>query len=86
MALLEREGPTIFLPIHGSNEIADVTGAGDTVISTFTLALASGSLPLEAAWLANVAGGAVVMKRGTTPIARAELLSALGSDGTPREP
>ncbi|MBI4589761.1 MAG: bifunctional hydroxymethylpyrimidine kinase/phosphomethylpyrimidine kinase [Candidatus Rokubacteria bacterium] len=86
MALFEREGPATFLPIHGSNEIADVTGAGDTVISTFTLALAGGSPPIEAAWLANVAGGVVVMKRGTAPIGRAELLHALGSDGTPREP
>ena len=86
MALIEREGPATFLPIHGTDEIADVTGAGDTVISTFTVALAAGSLPVEAAWLANVAGGVVVMKRGTAPIARAELLHALASDGTPREP
>lgn len=86
MALFERDGPATFLPIHGSDEIADVTGAGDTVISTFTLALASGGAPLEAAWLANVAGGVVVMKRGTTPIVRSDLLRALGSDGAPREP
>lgn len=86
MAVFEREGPATFLPIHGSDEIADVTGAGDTVISTFTLALAAGSPPVEAAWLANVAGGVVVMKRGTAPIGRAELLHALASDGTPREP
>jgi rfaE bifunctional protein kinase chain/domain len=86
MVLLEREGPVTFLPIHGSDEIADVTGAGDTVISTFTLALAAGSPPVEAAWLANVAGGVVVMKRGTAPIVSAELLQALASDGTPREP
>jgi rfaE bifunctional protein kinase chain/domain len=86
MALFEREGPSTFLPIRGSDEIADVTGAGDTVISTFTLALAAGSAAVEAAWLANVAGGVVVMKRGTAPIARAELLEALASDGTPREP
>lgn len=86
MALIEREGPATFLPIHGTDEIADVTGAGDTVISTFTLALAGGSPPVEAAWLANVAGGVVVMKRGTAPIASAELLHALASDGTPREP
>lgn len=86
MAVFEREGPATFLPIHGGDEIADVTGAGDTVISTFTLALAAGSPPVEAAWLANVAGGVVVMKRGTAPIGRAELLHALASDGTPREP
>ncbi len=86
MTIFEREGPATFLPIHGGDEIADVTGAGDTVISTFTLGLAAGSSPVEAAWLANVAGGVVVMKRGTAPIGRAELLHALASDGTPREP
>ena len=86
MAVFEREGPATFLPIHGSDEIADVTGAGDTVISTFTLALAVGAPPVDAAWLANVAAGVVVMKRGTAPIGRAELLHALASDGTPREP
>ncbi|MBI4241723.1 MAG: bifunctional hydroxymethylpyrimidine kinase/phosphomethylpyrimidine kinase [Candidatus Rokubacteria bacterium] len=85
MILLEREGPATFLPIHGSDEIADVTGAGDTVISTFTLALASGAAPVEAAWLANVAAGIAVMKRGTAPVARAELLKALTSDGALRE-
>ena len=86
MVVFEREGPATFLPIHGSDEIADNTGAGDTVISTFTLALAVGAPPVEAAWLANVAGGVVVMKQGTAPIGRAELLHALASDGTPREP
>ena len=43
MALFEREGPVTFMPIHGGDEIADVTGAGDTVISTFTVALAAGT-------------------------------------------
>ena len=61
MVLLERDGATTFIPIHGSDEIADVTGAGDTVISAFTLALACGAAPIDAAWLANVAGGVVVM-------------------------
>jgi rfaE bifunctional protein kinase chain/domain len=86
MALLEREGPVTFLPIHGSDEIADVTGAGDTVISTFTLALTAGAEPLEAAWLANVAGGLVVMKRGTAPVTRGELLGSLGPDGSSGHP
>jgi D-glycero-beta-D-manno-heptose-7-phosphate kinase len=78
MALLERDGGTTFIPIHGTDEIADVTGAGDTVISTFTLALASGATPVEAATLANVAGGLVVMKRGTATVTGAELAQALG--------
>jgi bifunctional ADP-heptose synthase (sugar kinase/adenylyltransferase) len=85
MALFERDGPVTFIPIHGTDEIADVTGAGDTVISTFALALAAGAPPAEAAWLANVAGGVVVMKRGSAPVTAAELTRALASDGaTPR--
>jgi D-glycero-beta-D-manno-heptose-7-phosphate kinase len=80
MALLERDGATTFIPIHGTDEIADVTGAGDTVISTFTLALACGATPIEAASLANVAGGVVVMKRGTATVSALELRQALDLD------
>jgi len=79
LAVLEREGGATFIPIFGTDEIADVTGAGDTVISAFTLALASGGTPVQAAMLANVAGGLVVMKRGTATVPRAELRQALGS-------
>ena len=78
MALFERDGASSFIPIHGTDEIADVTGAGDTVISTFSLVLAAGGTPLEAASLANVAGGVVVMKRGTATISPTELRQALG--------
>ncbi|MDO8475095.1 MAG: PfkB family carbohydrate kinase [Candidatus Rokubacteria bacterium] len=81
MALLEREGPVTFMPIHGSDQIADVTGAGDTVISAFTVALAAGAEAVEAAWLANVAGGVVVMKRGTATVSPQELSESLGDDG-----
>jgi rfaE bifunctional protein kinase chain/domain len=77
MALLERDGGCSFIPIHGTDEIADVTGAGDTVISTFTLALAGGATSGDAATLANVAGGIVVMKRGTATVSPAELVQAL---------
>jgi D-glycero-beta-D-manno-heptose-7-phosphate kinase len=83
MALLEREGPVTFMPIHGTDEIADVTGAGDTVISAFSVALAAGAPAAEAAWLANVAGGIVVMKRGTATVTPRELIEALSSDGAP---
>jgi rfaE bifunctional protein kinase chain/domain len=82
LALLERDGASTFIPIFGTDEIADVTGAGDTVISTFTLALAAGGSPVQAATLANVAGGLVVMKRGTATVTRAELDQAL-TDGAP---
>jgi len=85
MAVLEREGPVTFLPIHGSDEIADVTGAGDTVISVFTVALAASAPAVEAAWLANVAGGLVVMRRGTAAVTVREIVDSLSSDGaTPR--
>jgi rfaE bifunctional protein kinase chain/domain len=77
MALFEPDRPTDHIPIVGSDEIADVTGAGDTVIATFTLALASGASFAEAARLANHAGGLVVMKRGTATVSRQELSAAV---------
>ena len=60
--------------------MADVTGAGDTVIAVYTLALASGAAPEYAARLANYAGGIVVMKRGTATVTIAELRAAVNSD------
>jgi len=65
------------IPIFGSDEVTDVTGAGDTVIATFTAALAAGATPEDAAQLANYAGGIVVMKRGTATVSRQELLDAI---------
>jgi bifunctional ADP-heptose synthase (sugar kinase/adenylyltransferase) len=73
---------TVHIPIHGSDQAVDVTGAGDTVLAAYTLALASGASPLEAAHLANIAGGLVVMKRGTATVSRAELLEAIGSSAS----
>jgi rfaE bifunctional protein kinase chain/domain len=80
MALFERGKKTTHIPIHGSDEVADVTGAGDTVIATFTLALAAGASYAEAARLANYAGGIVVMKYGTRPVHYEELLAAVEAD------
>jgi rfaE bifunctional protein kinase chain/domain len=77
MALFERGKKTEHIPVHGSDEIADVTGAGDTVIATFTLALAAGGTFSEAAQLANYAGGIVVMKYGTRPVLFEELKRAV---------
>jgi rfaE bifunctional protein kinase chain/domain len=77
MAIFEPGGPTTHLPIHGSDEIADVTGAGDTVIATLTLALAAGASVVDAARLANYAGGIVVMKRGTATVSADELRRAI---------
>jgi D-glycero-beta-D-manno-heptose-7-phosphate kinase len=67
------------IPIFGSDEVTDVTGAGDTVIATFTAALAAGATAEEAAHLANYAGGIVVMKRGTATVSQQELLDAIHS-------
>ena len=80
MALFQPKQPTIHIPIFGSDEVADVTGAGDTVIATVALALAGGASFYEAARLANYAGGLVVMKRGTATISSGELSAAVKSD------
>jgi bifunctional ADP-heptose synthase (sugar kinase/adenylyltransferase) len=77
---LEPGKPPVHIPIYGTDEVADVTGAGDTVIAVYTLALASGGSPEDAARLANYAGGIVVMKRGTATVNREELYSAVQQD------
>jgi rfaE bifunctional protein kinase chain/domain len=79
MALFESDGRYASIAVHGSDQAVDVTGAGDTVLAVYTLALTSGATPLEAAHIANIAGALVVMKRGTATVSRAELLAAIGS-------
>lgn len=80
MALFQPKQATTHVPIFGPAEIADVTGAGDTVIATVSLALAAGASFYEAARLANYAGGLVVMKRGTATVSAGELSAAVESD------
>jgi rfaE bifunctional protein kinase chain/domain len=77
MALFIPQAATLHIPIVGSDEIADVTGAGDTVIAAMTLALAAGATFESAARLANHAGGIVVMKRGTATVSADELREAI---------
>jgi bifunctional ADP-heptose synthase (sugar kinase/adenylyltransferase) len=60
-----------------AREVFDVTGAGDTVIATLALALASGAFFEEAAILANHAAGVVVAKLGTASVTRDELLATI---------
>jgi len=79
MALFEQGKPAELIPIVGSDQVTDVTGAGDTVIATFGLALAAGATFSEAAHLANFAAGLVVMKRGTSTVTAKELLRAVES-------
>ncbi|HLJ89209.1 MAG TPA: PfkB family carbohydrate kinase [Candidatus Angelobacter sp.] len=77
MVVFSRGEKPVSIPVHGSDAVADVTGAGDTVIATYTAALATGADPESAARLANYAGGIVVMKRGTATVTREELLRAV---------
>ena len=79
-ALFETGDRLTHIPVHGSDQAVDVTGAGDTVLAAYTLALACGASPLEAAQIANIAGGLVVMKRGTATVSRRELLDAIRSE------
>jgi rfaE bifunctional protein kinase chain/domain len=81
MALFERgTREPLFIPVFGTDQVADVTGAGDTVIATFTLALAAGASYAEAAKLANYGGGIVVMKMGTATVSNEELRHAIERD------
>jgi rfaE bifunctional protein kinase chain/domain len=77
MAAFNHKHKPVDIPIFGSDQVADVTGAGDTVIAAFTAALAAGATTEEAAHIANYAGGIVVMKRGTATVCRGELLHAI---------
>jgi D-glycero-beta-D-manno-heptose-7-phosphate kinase len=80
MTLFEPGKKPVHIPIYGTDEVADVTGAGDTVIAVFTLALACGASHECAARLANYAGGIVVMKRGTAVVTADELRAAIQKD------
>lgn len=80
MALFTGGGGSQRIPVHGTDQVADVTGAGDTVLATFALALAAAATPLEAALLANFAGGVVVTKMGTAVVTPEELRAAVEAD------
>jgi D-glycero-beta-D-manno-heptose-7-phosphate kinase len=79
MVLFEPRRAPCYLPIFGSDQSVDVTGAGDTVIAAFTLALAAGASFVHAAMMANCAAGLVVMKRGTATVTADELSEAIRS-------
>jgi D-glycero-beta-D-manno-heptose-7-phosphate kinase len=82
MSLFLRDGAIHHIPISGGDEIADVTGAGDTVAAAVTLALASGADFYTASRIANYAAGIVVMKRGTAVVTLDELRRVIEEDGT----
>ena len=77
MLVFSRGQKTNMLDIYGTAQIVDVTGAGDTVLAVLGLGLAAGASLLDAARLANIAGGIVVMHEGAYPVGLQELLDAL---------
>ncbi len=78
MTLVEDAGIS-HIPCFGRDEVADVTGAGDTVIAVLASALAAGASSLEASHLSNIAGGLVVQKQGTATLTRDELKNAIST-------
>lgn len=79
MSLFEADGSVRHIPISGSNDVTDVTGAGDTVCAAVTLSLASGGSFFDSCRIANFAAGIVVMKRGTATVTADELREAVSS-------
>ena len=77
MSLFEPGARAVHIPVANKSEVFDVTGAGDTVVAAFTLANLSGGSYLEAAHLANVAGGISVRHAGAIPVGAGELRDAL---------
>jgi D-beta-D-heptose 7-phosphate kinase/D-beta-D-heptose 1-phosphate adenosyltransferase len=78
MLVLEQDRHPIHTPTR-AKEIFDVSGAGDTAIALFTLALAAGASAADAAEIANHASGIAVGKLGTAPVTRRELLLSLAN-------
>lgn len=77
MMVFQDDGPTTSIPPFGTGTVADVTGAGDTVIATLSLAISTGADWVTAARVANAAAGIAVTKMGTATVSSAELLEAL---------
>jgi len=77
MTLVEADREPSHIPVFGTDEVADVTGAGDTVLAVLSAALAAGAEPVTAAGLANIAAGLVVMKLGTATVCAKELRAAV---------
>jgi bifunctional ADP-heptose synthase (sugar kinase/adenylyltransferase) len=77
MTLFVKGGEAKKIPVAGTTDIVDVSGAGDMVVATFVTALATGCDFVTAAELANVAASVVVMKRGTAVAYASEVESKL---------
>ena len=77
MSLFERNGAAHHIPVSDMSEVYDVSGAGDTCVAAFLLALTAGAQPVLAAKIANYAAGIAVRKLGTSTVSATELISVL---------
>ncbi len=77
MSLFERNGATHHIPVSDKSEVFDVSGAGDTCVAAFLLALTAGAQPAVAAKIANYASGIAVRKLGTATVSATELIATL---------
>ena len=77
MSLFESNGDTTHIPAFNKKEVFDVTGAGDTVVATLSLALASGLNMKEAMYLSNLAAGIVIRRFGTSTTSKEEIKKVL---------
>jgi rfaE bifunctional protein kinase chain/domain len=77
MSLFERNGATHHIPVSDKSEVYDVSGAGDTCVAAFLLALTAGAQPAVAAKIANYASGIAVRKLGTATVSATELIATL---------
>lgn len=80
LTLVRRDEPAMHLPARAL-EVADVSGAGDTLVAALSVAMACGAALPNAAMLANIVAGISVGKQGTATVGQAELLSALHTGG-----
>ena len=78
MSLIQDNGEIHHIPVVDKSEVFDVSGAGDTAVAAFILAIASGAKPVEATKIANFAAGIAVRKLGTATVSNKELHEVLG--------
>ena len=78
MSLIQDNGEIHHIPVVDKSEVFDVSGAGDTAVAAFILAIASGAKPVEATKIANFAAGIAVRKLGTATVSNEELKEVLG--------
>lgn len=80
MVVIEKDGKYTHIPVFNKSKVFDVTGAGDTVTATYSLALAIGAEPVYAAIIGNIAAGIVVKQFGCATTSIEEILAATPMD------